>query len=266
MRLRVVSLGAGVQSSVMCLMAAAGEIGPTPDLAVFADTQAEPQSVYDMVDYLEEVLPYEVARVTAGSLAAAVARPVSGFVPIPTFYRGPGGGAPAIGRRQCTNKFKIEPIERLIRARLGLRPRQHWPKHAVVEQWLGISVDEIERAKPARRSAIRNRFPLIEAGLRRADLMAWWAAHAPRPRPALARSACVFCPYRTDAEWLDLTADEFAAAEAVEEAMNAGAQPADHQFLHRRCIPVRAALANRAAQRRLDLGGATDCDSGHCFV
>ena len=36
--LRVISLGAGVQSTTMALMAAHGEIGPMPDCAIFADT------------------------------------------------------------------------------------------------------------------------------------------------------------------------------------------------------------------------------------
>lgn len=36
-RLRVVSFGAGVQSTTMLLMAAEGLIGPMPDLAIFAD-------------------------------------------------------------------------------------------------------------------------------------------------------------------------------------------------------------------------------------
>jgi hypothetical protein len=34
MMLRVISLGAGVQSSTMALMAAQGEIGPMPDCAI----------------------------------------------------------------------------------------------------------------------------------------------------------------------------------------------------------------------------------------
>ena len=44
--LHVLSLGAGVQSSCMALMAARGEIGPMPTAAVFADTGDEPASVY----------------------------------------------------------------------------------------------------------------------------------------------------------------------------------------------------------------------------
>jgi hypothetical protein len=38
MTLRVLSLGAGVQSTTLALMAAHGEIGPMPDCAIFADT------------------------------------------------------------------------------------------------------------------------------------------------------------------------------------------------------------------------------------
>ena len=40
--LKVLSLGAGVQSSTLAFMYDLGEIGPMPDFAVFADTMAEP--------------------------------------------------------------------------------------------------------------------------------------------------------------------------------------------------------------------------------
>jgi hypothetical protein len=42
----IISLGGGVQSSAMALMAAKGEITPMPQAAIFADTQAEPKAVY----------------------------------------------------------------------------------------------------------------------------------------------------------------------------------------------------------------------------
>ena len=67
----MLSLGAGVQSSTLALMAARGEIA-MPDCAVFADTQAEPPSVYRWLDWLEKQLPYRVYRVTAGDLAETV--------------------------------------------------------------------------------------------------------------------------------------------------------------------------------------------------
>jgi hypothetical protein len=46
-RLRVLSLGAGVQSTTLALMAAHGIIDPMPDCTVFADTGWKPTVVYD---------------------------------------------------------------------------------------------------------------------------------------------------------------------------------------------------------------------------
>ena len=65
----IISLGAGVQSSTMALMAAHGEITPMPDCAIFADTQWEPAAVYKHLEKLERALPFPVYRVTAGNRA-----------------------------------------------------------------------------------------------------------------------------------------------------------------------------------------------------
>ena len=51
-RLRVLSLSAGVRSTTLALMAAHGEVGPMPDCAVFADTGLEPRAVYDHLAWL----------------------------------------------------------------------------------------------------------------------------------------------------------------------------------------------------------------------
>ena len=50
--LRVISLGAGVQSTTMALLAAHGEIQPMPDAAIFADTGWEPAAVYRHLEWL----------------------------------------------------------------------------------------------------------------------------------------------------------------------------------------------------------------------
>ena len=73
--IHILSLGAGVQSSTLALMAACGEVTPMPLAAIFADTQAEPDSVYRWLDWLEKQLPFPVHRVTAGSLEADVLKP-----------------------------------------------------------------------------------------------------------------------------------------------------------------------------------------------
>jgi hypothetical protein len=46
-RLRVLSLGAGVRSTTLAPMAAHGIIDPMPDCAVFANTGWKPAVVYD---------------------------------------------------------------------------------------------------------------------------------------------------------------------------------------------------------------------------
>jgi hypothetical protein len=52
--LRVLSLGAGVQSSTLLLLSCRGEL-PMLDAAIFADTQYEPPAVYDHLTWLEGI-------------------------------------------------------------------------------------------------------------------------------------------------------------------------------------------------------------------
>jgi hypothetical protein len=73
-RLRVLSLGASVQSTTLALMAAQGEIGPMPDCAIFADTGWEPNAVYEHLAWLRSpnILPFPVHIVSAGNLRADI--------------------------------------------------------------------------------------------------------------------------------------------------------------------------------------------------
>src|SRR6516164_9615820 len=89
--LRVLSLGAGVQSSALLLMSEAGEL-PRLDAAVFADTQWEPAEVYEHLDRLTAAVTIPVHRVTNGSLradfmAGAVGVEADRFTRIPVFIR-----------------------------------------------------------------------------------------------------------------------------------------------------------------------------------
>ena len=51
--LRILSLGAGVQSSTLLMKIYNGEIAPV-DAAIFADTGNEPKEVYDWFEFLKE--------------------------------------------------------------------------------------------------------------------------------------------------------------------------------------------------------------------
>ena len=214
-----------------------------PVAAVFADTQAEPASVYAWLSWLEGKLPFPVYRVTQGNLAADSTRlrtSKRGHVyvrtTVPAFVDFDSGESGMLWRK-CTQEFKLVPLRRKVRELL----KQHGAKRAV--QWVGISVDEAHRMKDAREKYLETRWPLIDARMRRSDCIAWMERHG-YPRPP--RSACTFCPYHSDAEWQQLkNADpkDFARAVQFERELQAafGKQRESTKsvpFLHRSMKPL----------------------------
>ena len=110
----IISLGAGVQSTVMYLMAALGHLEPTPEAAVFADTRWEPAHVYQHLSWLESLgLTIPIVRVSAADLYQNTwdgARVKTGlkypFTDIPAFTRHDDGSR-GMGPRQCTKNTKL---------------------------------------------------------------------------------------------------------------------------------------------------------------
>lgn len=240
------SLGAGVQSSCLALMAAKGEVGPMPDAAIFADTQAEPQSVYRWLDWLEKQLPFPVHRVTAGSLeerelmlrVSKRSGKTYRKTAIPAFAKGKDGKIGIVSRK-CTTDHKIIPITQAVRKLAGIKRGQ---KECTVTQWIGISWDELQRMKNMREPWNQARWPLVELRMRRDDCLAWMKAHG-YPEPP--RSACSFCPFHNDNEWRRLRDDEPEAWEHAiqfEKKMQAAAlrdqAMTTTPFLHPSCIPL----------------------------
>lgn len=156
-RMRILSLGAGVQSTTLALMAAHGEISPGLDAAIFADTGDEPQAVYKHLAWLASgrVLPFPIHIARSHSTLSGALRSGDDAARIP-FHVGAGG----IGMRQCTRNWKLRPIRRETRRLLGKGPRDHIPP-GTVEAWIGISTDEALRIKPSLVNFITNRHPLI---------------------------------------------------------------------------------------------------------
>lgn len=240
--IHIISLGAGVQSSTMALMAAKGELTPMPIASVFADTQDEPASVYAWLNWLEGQLPFPVFRVTKGSLSTKCTEvrwseksQTFTITGIPAFVKN-GDGSIGLMSRQCTRDFKIDPCTKDVNR---LR-RESGNCRAVL--WLGISSDEVYRAKSHRNSPrIENRFPLIDTGMSRRDCLVWMARHG-YPQPP--RSACVYCPYKSNNEWRRLKASEpteFAKAVAFEVGLQLAASKTQIRgvpFLHRSLMPL----------------------------
>lgn len=264
-RLVAISLGAGVQSSTLALMSAHGEFGELPDFAVFADTQQEPKEVYRWLDWLEGKLPFPVRRVTRGDLAVdAVRLRVSKTgttytkAVVPAFIVDPSG-AVGLAMRQCTSYHKIEVIHREYSALRRKGP---------VEQWIGISLDESHRMKPAREGWLTNRWPLVERRMSRRDCLSWMDRMG-YPEPP--RSACVFCPYHSDHEWSRLkTNDPEAFDRAVsfekeyQHALGQVSGMRGKPFLHRSLVPLsEVVFGGDDGQMNLNFGN--ECE-GMCGV
>lgn len=203
--IHVISLGAGVQSSTVALMAAAGLIAPMPDCAIFADTGAEPKHVYAQLDYLRGKLPFPIHVVSGGNLYEDL---MSGSKRAswgrPPFFVINDDQKPGQLNRQCTGDYKLDPIRRKVRELVGLT-RKKSPPYPVVVQWIGISVDEVTRAKQSTEPWQANRFPLLDLGMTR-DLCVKWLEVNGHPIPK--KSACSFCPYRDDGGWLEMKVND----------------------------------------------------------
>jgi hypothetical protein len=236
--MHIISLGAGVQSTTMALLAIHGEIEPMPDCAIFADTGWEPKAVYRHLDWLEGRLPFPVHRVTRGNLKEDLRR--GGFAAVP-FYT-PGG----MGQRQCTYQYKLRPIRWRIRELLLDRGAKS------CQLWIGISTDEAARMKPSQRQYAEHRWPLLGLQMSRWDCLRWLERMG-YPEPP--KSSCLGCPFHNDADWRRIKADVGEWDETVE--MDAVIrQGGRDQYMHRSCKPL----------AEVDLSTAEDRGQGNLFA
>jgi hypothetical protein len=251
--IRVLSLGAGVQSTTLLLMAIEG-ILPGLDAAIFADTGWEPKRVYDHLDLISakaDGAGFPVIRVSKGSLRSDITDPAHRYASIPYFVRNPDGSE-GMGRRQCTSEYKLSPIRRKVRELLGASAPdfRRVPKGRVAEQWVGFSTDEIGRVSDKFGVAyLRTRYPLLELGMSRKDCERWLRSRA---WASVAKSACIGCPFHGNRQWRELRdtrPDEWADACELDEAIRKGGQHAapleGEAFLHRSRVPLAIAPIDR---------------------
>ena len=270
-KLRTLSLGAGVQSTTLALMAIKGEIGPLPDAVIFADTGDETPSTMRHLDWLEGEITRQTngrmrcLRVSRGErLSDRIRRRAEGhskenrFVSAP-FFTGNGGR----GKRQCTREFKVEPVAKAQRTLLGYKPRQRIPPQSI-EVWIGFSTDEVVRAGAAFERWVVHRFPLLEKGMSRNDCKQWLRRNG---YPVPPKSACVFCPYRTDHEWRWLKENDpeaFAQAVAIDKLARHAPGMRETEFVHRSLKPLDEVDFSTAEDR--GQGSMLDICEGGCGV
>jgi hypothetical protein len=266
--LKVLSLGAGIQSSVVLLMSLRGEL-PRLDHAIFADTGWEPQAVYDTVLFLgnqcaEYGVPLHVVscgrRIQDDAVVSQVrgkavdgqrwsSMPLHTLQPAGLFLDEEGNTLKmperkGMVRRQCTRDYKIDPIRRKVRELLGVAKGRRVPRDERVEQWFGIGADETRRMRTPDEWWITNRYPLVQdcnPPLGRAGCYQWLEKHY--PEHTFTRSACIGCPFRSNAEWraIKQNATEWDDVCRVDDAIRKCRGMRGETFLHRSCKPLRDA-------------------------
>ena len=262
--LRILSLGAGVQSTTLALMIEKGEI-PMVDGAIFADVKGEPMAVYKHLDWLEKKLSYPVYQVSWRDLKQDILDASTGkykAFTAPFFTKNPKTGKKKMLRRQCTFMYKINPVVQEVRRLLGLKKGEKRDKNTKVEMLMGISKDEIFRVKTNRMSYITNIYPLIDKDMTRINCLEWMLKHN-YPKPP--RSACTFCPYHSNEEWKEIrkNKEEWQEVVAMDKAIRHqekhkdkfknSNETLDELFLHRDAIPIDEVDFDKKKDNQFDL-------------
>jgi len=238
--MKVLSLGAGVQSSALLLMACRGLI-EKPEVAIFADTGWESKATYRHLAWLKieaekHGIPVEIVQernIRDDSLNAAELN--KGFYFMPLHLE--KNGIRLIGKRQCTDRYKLRPIFHKIRELLDVSRKARLPQDTV-EMWIGISLDECKRMSLSPSKWVGKRYPLIERMMSRNDCVKW--LHDNYNGLSVAKSSCIGCPYHDKVTWqgIYVETDEWEDAILVDEAIRHG-NNGYTQYLHRALTPLR---------------------------
>jgi hypothetical protein len=261
------SFGAGVQSSVMLMLAIRGEI-ERPDHVIWADTGFEPRAVYAHVDWSEKqcekaVIPFhrvKAKRDLREAFHAFELGETNAWSGNPPLFSVEGGPI----NRQCTSEVKVRPIRRKQLELLGRKTKRGIPDGAAVIQ-IGISTDEARRASPSRESWVDHSYPLIDPKkMSRGDCQAWWENNY--PHVSLPSSSCIICPYTSLGRWRalkDRQPEDFAEAVEYDERIRAAylAKNGKPYYLTRNKMTV-AEYAADTGQMTMDFEDAIYCAGG----
>lgn len=245
------SYGGGVQSAAIAVLVVRGDL-PRPDRIVMADTGREATLTWDYLkNHIQPLLGavgLEV-EVAPHSLASVDTHAKSGDGrPLFPVFTDTGGRLPNL----CSVEWKRRVVGRWLRL-------QGYGSQMPVEQWLGISKDEVHRAKPSDLKWASISFPLLDLGLSRSDCITLVKA-AGLPEPP--RSSCWMCAFRSDAEWRSLRDrgdGDWEKAVALDESIrNNGV--AGKLYIHRTAKPLAEVAFKHEGQ-----GDIFDmCEEGRC--
>lgn len=210
---RVLSFGAGVQSSALLLLK---HIQANVKTRIY---RAQAKFGRNIVDEVQGHWKGEIKR---------CGQP-------PLFTKDKAGGMLS---RHCTKEYKIEVVDQKIREVLGYGFRQKM-RHKI-DLLMGISADEMQRMRISQQAWKRNLYPLVDLNLRREDCVRYVEKLGLGTPP---RSACYFCPYKTNKEWKLLkeqAPDDWDKAVEFDRAIRTSASPklTSEFFVHSSRVPL----------------------------
>ncbi|WP_254394221.1 hypothetical protein [Streptomyces buecherae] len=172
--------------------------------------------------------------------------------------------------QRSTGEYKIKPIKKKVREILGYPHPQRIPKGVYVDQWVGISTDEFQRAKDADVRYMHNIHPLIDIGWSRQDCVAYLTSIGLADTP---KSSCLGCPFhgnaqwrnirdKSPAEWQDVVEFDAAIRQGNARANANGNRLLGQAFLHRSRVPLDQAPIDHItpAERAAHQGERTSAD------
>ena len=202
--MKILSCGAGMQSTALALMAAENikkgivhPLVPVYDAIVFCDLKCEPSWVYEQVDFIASVCgEYGIPFYTLESylMEDQAYRIQHGkYIKMPLWTM--SGGKRGKLRRNCTIDYKILAVQHFVKHELlGYRKHQRLRQEDIGahEMHIGFSREESKRAGASGHPMFVNKFPLIEMGLERKDnykyVLEEWGM-------AMRASSCYVCPF-----------------------------------------------------------------------
>ena len=226
------SSGGGIQSTAIAALIYKGVL-PRPDFAVMIDTGYESVKT---IQYIQEVIIPKMAEIgvrfdlvpTERYYSADLFDKKNGLK-IPAFRKNEDGSVSKFNT-QCNNEWKVKVLHKYL--------RENGVRRCV--DWVGISTDEAKRGnKSTGLKWIRNAYPLLELGYSRADCinviqsLGW---------PLPLRTSCVFCPLKTNYEWLRLkyeSPEDFERACTIDEGIR---ERLPNVYLHPTCRPLREVM------------------------
>jgi 3'-phosphoadenosine 5'-phosphosulfate sulfotransferase (PAPS reductase)/FAD synthetase len=256
MRTDVWSFGGGTQSIAIAVLIAQGKL-PKPKHAIFADTgreasetmeyfEANVKPIFDKCGLTLEIAPHSLATVDLYDK--------HGLTLIPAFT------ADGASRTFCSNEWKKSVLNRYLRS-LGYGPKNP------VRSWIGISKDEIGRAKESDTKWNENYYPLLfGVTMNRADCYNLIREYG-LPDPP--KSSCWMCPYRRNAQWRRLRdhyPGDFEKAVALDVEIRAK-DKYNAVYLHDSRVPLSEANLEdeETDQNSFVFGEVKHCDSGLCW-